>query len=47
MYEGRPEDPPAMRKMLGNATGSAASDRAGFTIGNLSARCKLPKAAGG
>ncbi len=42
MYEGRPEDPSATRKMLGNATGSAATDRAGFTIGNLSARCKLP-----
>lgn len=42
MYEGRPEDPPGKRKLLGNATGSAASDRAGFTIGNLSSRCKLP-----
>ena len=46
-YEGRPEDPPESRKLLGNATGSAATDRAGFTIGNLSARCKLPKAGGG
>jgi hypothetical protein len=47
LYEGRPEDPPESRKLLGNATGSAATDRAGFTIGNLSSRCKLPKAAGG
>jgi hypothetical protein len=47
LYEGRPEDPPETRKLLGNATGSAATDRAGFTIGNLSSRCKLPKTAGG
>jgi len=47
MYEGRPEDPPESRRLLGNSTGSAATDRAGFTIGNLSARCKLPKPAGG
>jgi hypothetical protein len=47
LYEGRPEDPPEARKLLGNSTGSAATDRAGFTIGNLSSRCKLPKTAGG
>lgn len=43
LFEGRPEDPLEKRKLLGNATGSAATDRAGFAIGNLSARCKLPK----
>ncbi len=45
LYEGRPEDPPEKRKLLGNATGSAATDRAGFTIGALSSRCKLSRAA--
>ncbi len=46
LYEGRPEDAPEKRRLLGNATGSAATDRAGFTIGNLSSRCKLPKRGG-
>ena len=41
VYEGRPEDAPATWKLIGNATGSAETDRAGFTSQDLSGRCKL------
>ena len=46
VYDGKPEDPPESWKLIGNATGSAATDRAGFAAGPLSARCKLPKPTG-
>lgn len=43
LQQGRPEDPPASLKQLGSSIAGADSDRAGFTIGPLSARCKLSK----
>ncbi len=41
VYEGKPEDDPKTWKLIGNATGSAQTDRAGFTSQDLSGRCKL------
>lgn len=43
VFEGARDAAPDARVLRGSATASAASDRAGFTIGALSARCKLPK----
>ena len=44
VYEGKPEDAPETWKLIGNATGSAETDRAGFTTQDLSGRCKLANA---
>jgi hypothetical protein len=43
VFEGARDAAPDARVLRGNAIASAASDRAGFAIGALSARCKLPK----
>lgn len=41
VYSGAPDDPPETRVLIGNAIGSAATDRVGFAARGLSGRCKL------